>query len=99
MVVGECSLAFDQFWEAYPNKVGKKAAWRAWEKAKDRPPIEALVQAIGRAQRSAQWQRGYIPNPATWLNQGRWLDDHAADGLPRRATSVVDWLMLQGGHG
>lgn len=98
MVVAVYSPDFERFWEAYPNKVGKKAAWRAWEKAKDRPPIEALRSAIARAKQSRQWQQGYIPNPATWLNQGRWLDDYGTDGTLRRATSVVDWVMLQGGH-
>lgn len=98
VVVAVYSPDFERFWEAYPNKVGKKAAWRAWQKANDRPPIEEILQAVSRAQRSVQWQRGYIPNPATWINQGRWLDDYATDGMPRRATSVVDWVMLQGGH-
>jgi hypothetical protein len=65
---------FEQFWEAYPSKCGKKAAWRAWQKAKDRPSVEIVLQAIEQAQKSERWQKGFIPNPATWLNQGRWSD-------------------------
>ncbi len=65
---------FDQFWEEFPNKVGKKAARRAWKKAKDRPALVIILQAIDQAKKSERWQRGIIPNPATWLNQGRWAD-------------------------
>lgn len=62
-------------WEKFPRKVGKKAAWRAWQKARDRPVLYHLLAAIDLAIGSEQWQRGIIPNPATWLNQGRWADE------------------------
>jgi hypothetical protein len=66
---------FDLFWQAYPLRVGKKDAKRAWDKAKDKPPLEAILEAIRRAQRSKRWGEGYVPNPSTWLNQGRWDDE------------------------
>jgi uncharacterized protein YdaU (DUF1376 family) len=72
---------FDMFWEAYPRKVGKKAARRAWDKAKDRPPIEKVLEAIERHKNSEQWVREngqFIPHPTTWLNQGRWSDEHVS---------------------
>lgn len=68
--------AFDLFWNAYPKKVGKDAAKKAFQKVK--APIETLVYAIEKQKRSAQWLKDggqYIPNPATWLNQGRWEDE------------------------
>lgn len=67
---------FETFWRAYPKKVGKKAAERAFEKA--RVPLNTLLDALDRQKDSQQWQRDsgqYIPNPATWLNQGRWEDE------------------------
>lgn len=64
--------AFDVFWEHYPKKVGKGAARTSF--AKVRVPIETLIAAIEQQKRSDQWKRGYVPNPATWLNQGRWED-------------------------
>lgn len=66
---------FEALWEKFPRKVGKKAAWRAWQKARDRPALEDMLAAVDLAKRSEQWQRGIIPNPATWLNQGRWADE------------------------
>lgn len=67
---------FDEFWRAYPKKVGKKAAQKAYRKAN--VPAGTLLAALERQKRSDQWSRDggrYIPNPATWLNQGRWEDE------------------------
>lgn len=70
---------FARFWEAYPNKVGKQAAEKAFARALKRvpghdPPAQ-MLEAVERAKRSAQWLRGYIPHPTTWLNEGRWEDE------------------------
>ena len=71
---------FDEFWAAYPKKVGKKAAWNAWKKVKpDTELFDKIMTAIGRAKATWQWQREngrYIPNPKTWLNEGRWDDEY-----------------------
>ena len=67
---------FDRFWEAYPKKVGKEAARRAFEKVKE--PVDLLINAIEKQRQSEQWMKEdgrFIPNPATWLNQGRWEDE------------------------
>ena len=68
--------AFDRFWQSYPKKVGKQAARKAFQRVK--APLETLLTAIERQKCSDQWSRDngqYIPNPATWLNQGRWEDE------------------------
>jgi len=70
---------FLAFWKAYPRKVGKDAAWRAW-KARNgtRPEVADLVTAIRTQTQSDQWQKEngqFIPNPTTWINQGRWADE------------------------
>ncbi len=68
--------AFDVFWKAYPKKVGKAAAKKAFRKVK--VPLESLLSAIERQKCGSQWSRDngqYIPNPATWLNQERWEDE------------------------
>lgn len=69
------SGAFERFWSAYPKKVGKQAALSAYKKVK--VPVETLISAVEAQKTSAQWTKDngqYIPNPATWLNQGRWED-------------------------
>lgn len=79
---GEVS-EFDRFWSEYPKKVGKIAAKKAFERARNRTTLESLLTAIRRQKCGSQWSRDngqYIPNPATWLNQGRWEDE--VPGMP-----------------
>ena len=67
---------FATFWHAYPKKVGKWAAEKAWSKLK--PDLTAVLQSIERARATEQWRKDggqFIPHPATWLNQRRWEDE------------------------
>lgn len=68
--------AFELFWDVYPKKVGKKYAQKAFEKVT--VDVQVLIAAVQRQKLSSQWCKDggqYIPNPATWLNQERWLDE------------------------
>lgn len=72
---------FDAFWKAYPRRVGKQAAAKAYANAvKNADPAALLVGA----QRYAAARQGedphYTAHPATWLNAGRWDDE--PDPLP-----------------
>jgi hypothetical protein len=71
---------FTIFWTAYPKKTGKDAAYKSWTKAK--PRLDDVMYALSWQQESDQWKRGYIPNPATYLNQGRWKDEEPIEGVP-----------------
>ena len=70
---------FLKFWECYPKKIGKDAAWKAWIKRNgDRPEISSLIKSLSIHRVSPNWTKEsgqFIPNPATWLNQGRWADE------------------------
>lgn len=66
---------FQQFWKAYPRKVGKGAALKSWKTKK--PPLDKCLRTLSLLVKTDQWMREdgrYIPHPATWLNQGRWDD-------------------------
>ena len=70
---------FGRFWAAYPKKVGKQAARKAFLRAD--APLDTLLSALERQRGEPQWQREngrYIPHPVTWLNQARWEDEPAA---------------------
>jgi len=70
---------FEIFWEAYPRKVGKKKARVAWRSAKDKPDVADIIKVIDHAKKTEQWTKEngqFIPHPSTWLNEGRWSDDH-----------------------
>ena len=76
---GNARARFDAFWSAYPKKVGKGAAEKAFERCHaDDELLARMLGAVGQAKDSAQWRAEngrFIPNPATWLNQRRWEDD------------------------
>ena len=74
------SSAFDRFWAAYPKKVGKLDAQKAFRQVK--APVEMLIASIEKQKNTSQWtnENGrFIPNPATWLRQGRWMDEEVVE--------------------
>jgi hypothetical protein len=70
---------FHAFWRVYPRKVGKDAAWRAWQRRKPSEDIaQQICAALAWQKQQDAWIREsgrYVPNPATWINQGRWEDE------------------------
>lgn len=70
---------FDLFWLNYPRKEGKGAAKKAWKKIKNKPQVIEQIKIILPKQMSShQWNKDngqFIPMPATYLNQERWLDE------------------------
>ena len=66
---------FETFWQAYPQKQGRDKAEESWRKKTKGVPIEAILEGIGKWAGSQKWAEGFIPLPATWLNQGRWKDE------------------------
>jgi transposase len=71
---------FDVFWQAYPRKVGKKPARKAWERIKpSKELLGKMLKSIQAARESKAWKKDngeYIPHPSTWLNQERWEDEY-----------------------
>ena len=69
----------ETIYNAYPRKVGKLVALKAIKKAMATLVFAELLNATT-AYRNATncWSKekqSFIPNPATWFNQGRYLDD------------------------
>ena len=73
------SDAFEKFWMAYPRKVSKATALKAWIKINpENGIIEKINLALDAHKKSEQWKKDggqFIPHPATWLNQRRWEDE------------------------
>jgi len=77
---------FCAFWTAYPRKVGKLVASKAWRNAKSKPSIEIILKAVRDQKCSEQWRKSngdFIPHPSTWINQGRWDDVVGIEEEPR----------------
>jgi len=75
------SPEFAKFWEAYPKKVAKAHAEKAFAKAIKHTGLETMLAALQVQSASVDWNKDggqYIPNPATWLNGARWDDTPVA---------------------
>lgn len=68
---------FDSFWSAYPKKVGKPAAIKAFRSARINGHLPDVLADIEDKAGSEAWTKAggqFVPNPATYLNQRRWED-------------------------
>lgn len=69
--------AFDAFWAAYPRRVDKKPARKAWRAARRRAPAETITAAAAEYARQVQaagTQPRFVKHPATWLNADGWTE-------------------------
>jgi len=73
------------FWPKYPHKTGKPKALAAYLKARTKATLEEILAGLDRYILSKPVDRPWL-NPATFLNQERWLDQPAevASGGARR---------------
>lgn len=96
-------MTFDKFWSAYPKRVGKEPARKAWMKIKpNATTLTAILKAIEVHKTTDGWLKDkgqFIPNPSTWLNQKRWEDeietaisDKPVSYLDSINASNADWL-------
>jgi hypothetical protein len=70
------SKDFEAFWLAYPKKTAKSYCKDIWMRKK--LSIESVLPALKKSIASPDWQKDggkFIPNPSTWLNQGRYEDE------------------------
>lgn len=87
------SELFDAFWEAYPRKIAKAAAEKAFRKAmksKDAPKMPELLAAI-ETYKAGLTDLQYCCHAATWLNQRRW-----EDAQPKKVARVEVPVHIQG---
>lgn len=92
VMVAENDPHFCRFWDAYPRRVSKKEARKAW--AKLNPSLELVDRILA----ALEWQvpafkwdgesADYAPYPASWLNDERWTDERRK--TPRKAGMLTD---------
>jgi uncharacterized protein YdaU (DUF1376 family) len=67
---------FLDFWKAYPRKVQKPEAFKAWNNQK--PNLQDVLLALSWQRESKNWTKDdgdYIPYPASYINGQRWHDE------------------------
>ncbi|GMB10614.1 MAG: hypothetical protein NkDv07_0461 [Candidatus Improbicoccus devescovinae] len=70
-------VLFEKFWSAYPKKVAKQAAFKAFNRIKpDSEVTREILEGVAKWQNSGNWaDMQFVPNPATFLNGRRWEDE------------------------
>jgi hypothetical protein len=75
---------FEDFWKAYPKRVAKEDAIKAWNKIKmDESVLSKILDAI-KVQDLAKQDKKFVPYPATWLNKKRWEDEVIVSAVPKK---------------
>jgi len=70
--IGALEREFATFWQQCPNRVGKRAAHKAFATARQRASMPEIMDGLARY--AAKTDDRPWCNPATWLNQDRWTD-------------------------
>lgn len=82
---------FDRFWKAYPKKISKGDAEKAWETGKCDRHIEAILQSLEKHKVWHDWTKEggkFIPHPATWLRRIGWENELEVVGLSTPGVAV-----------
>lgn len=77
-------FTFDEFWEQYPNKAGKKISKEKFAKLSD-PEKELIRQTLPAFIKYKKFPEYNHPNPATYLHQKRWEDEIPVAGVKKSA--------------
>lgn len=80
---------FDDFWNAWPKKVARRDAEKAWEKEGCDEKADVVIEAVKRQLRTI-WsgkEPKFIPYPATWLRGHRWQDELLSPTAPVAAAA------------
>jgi TusA-related sulfurtransferase len=97
------AMIFDRFWNAYPRKVAKQAALKAFAKIKpDEALLGKMIAALERQKKSVTWLKDkgqFIPHAATWLNGRRWEDETDPDPEKKKGGEVISYLKPDGSRG
>ena len=78
-MVGDDDPQFARFWDAYPKRVAKKEARKAWEQLQPTPEtVDQMLETLSWQCLQPDWLRDggqFIPYPASWLRAERWTDE------------------------
>ena len=69
-------MSFDTFWQAYPRRVAKMEAKKAYDKALKSATHQEIMDGVQRyAIYTQSTEHRFIKHPASWLRAGCWEDE------------------------
>lgn len=84
---------FEEFWDAYPRKVGKQKCIAKYKAARNRATQQEIIDGAHRLANDPNLpEQTYVPHPTTWLERNGWQDEP----LPMRFRTSSDERMAVG---
>lgn len=88
---------FDLFWAAYPRKLAKLDAMKAYGKARLTASASDILAGVKQYSAHLPDDVRFIAHAGTWLRAGRWMDEYHE----RQTGTATDWtaecMELHGG--
>lgn len=91
-------MSFDVFWQAYPRRVAKMEAKKAYDKALKSATHQEIMDGVQRyAIYTQSTEHRFIKHPASWLRAGCWEDELTDNRqlAPKSVGSVFSGLVAQ----
>lgn len=73
---------FDTFWLSYPRRIGKLAAMKAYGRARTQATADEILAGVENYKRNLPDEQRFICHAATFLSQGRWMDEYDVPAPP-----------------
>ena len=71
-----CGNLFTSFWESYPKKIDREAAWNAWKTLNPTQERgQQILISLEAWKKGEQWTKDggqFIPSPANFISKGYW---------------------------
>ncbi len=86
------TFRFEEFWERYPNKVGRDKAYRMWLSVITAANVAEVFAGLERWEKSERWNRKIYHDPVNWLNEKLWEDSPPAEEAGQSSSAgVPEW--------
>ena len=82
---------FGTFWSAYPRRVSRQDAMKAYQQARVTATAEDIMAGVQRFLDHLPEEMRFVPYAASWLRASRWTDEYE-DVLPVKRASDAGWF-------
>ena len=83
---------FEKFWGAYPKKVMKANALKAFTKIRESVEFDLIMKGMAISPQLKNPIKQYIPNAQAWINSGGWEDESIEDDIMIFAGYTLDQI-------
>lgn len=101
LIPAESNPQFHQFWEAYPRKVSKPDAQKAFSVALRQASLKDILDSLAAHKLTDQWRKNegrFVPYPASWLRTQPWQNSLTSTTTAENSTRELSPVEKQIHH-